>query len=528
MSELALDALLQQARDARQGGALEQAREICRVVLSLSPDDTRAMILLADLAADLRQIEEGLRWAERASAADPGNAAPHYSMGRLWELAGHPIRAEASYRQVISLEPAHARAHNNLGSVLSHQGKLDDALACYRRALLWDPDQPEANQNYAAMTSDATTLERAIQGYVRRTKRDPTDAKAFNDLANIYSGLGRYKEAMMNLDRAIALDPDHAEAHFNRAVLLLRGGDYAAGWKEYQWRWRLDGPLSAPNRRFSQSFWDGRDLADGALLLHGELALGESLQFVRYARLAAARCGRVIFECMPPLKALLQGVEGVGQVTTPGDALPTFAAHAPLMVLPQLFGTTLQNIPWTGPYIRADPGRIEQARPLFGAGNTARLKVGLAWTGNPTHAYNRDRSIALAALAPLQQVPGVTFYSLQKGGAASAGPDAPLRLIDLTAHERDFLDTAAFVSCLDLVIAVDSMISHLAGALGVPVWVLLYRFPDWRHHLERPDNPWYPTMRLYRQTQEGVWENVVQRVADDLRLLALGSRPNAE
>lgn len=513
------DALLQQASDARHGGAPAQAREICLAVLSRSPDDTRAMTLIADIAADMRQVEEGMRWAQRAIAADPGNAAPHYAMGRLWELAGQLDRAEASYRRVISLDPEHARGHNNLGSVLSYQGRLDEALACYRQALLWDPEQPEANQNYAAMTNDAATQELAIQGYARQTKRDPTDARAFNNLANIFAGLGRHEDAMMNLDRAIALDPDRADAHYSRSVLLLSGGDYAAGWKEYQWRWRLDSPLSAPAWRFSQPFWDGRDLAGGALLLHGELALGESLQFVRYARLAAARCGSVIFECAARLRPLLQGVEGVGRITTPDGPLPPFAAHVPLFALPYLFGTTLQTIPWTGPYLHADARRIEQSRPLFDSASPARLRVGLAWSGNPNMPYNRDRSIALAALAPLRDVPGVTFYSLQKGDAASVSPDAPIRLTDLTAHERDFLDTAAFVSHLDLVITVDSMISHLAGALGKPVWVLLNRVPDWRHHRERPDNPWYPTMRLYRQTHEGEWADVVERVASDLRSL---------
>ena len=516
----AFDALLEQASEARDAGAPEQAREICLAVLSKSPGAVSALTLMADIAADMRQVEEGLHWAQRAIAAGPGNAAPHYSMGRLSELAGRPDQAEASYRRVIGLDPSHARAHNNLGGLLSDQGRLNEALACYEQALRWDPDQPEANQNYAAITNDAATRERAIQAYVRQLQRDPTDARAFNNLGKIYAELGRYGEAMANLDRAVALDPDLAEAHYSRALVLLTQGDYTAGWKEYEWRWRLDSPMSAPARRFAQPFWDGRDLAGGTLLLHGDLALGESLQFVRYARLAAARCGSVIFECAAHLGPVLQGVEGVGRVVTPLAALPPLAAHIPLFALPRLFGTTLQNIPWTGPYLHADPGRVEQSRLLFDTKAARRLRVGLAWSGNPNLPYNRERSIPLAALAPLQEVPGVTFYSLQKGDAASVGPAAPMRLVDLTAHERDFLDTVAFVSRLDLVICVDSMISHLAGALGRPVWVLLTRVPDWRHHEERPDNPWYPTMHLYRQAHRGQWSDVVQRIASDLRLLA--------
>jgi tetratricopeptide (TPR) repeat protein len=515
-----LDALLAQAASARYGGAPEQAREICLEVLSQSPGDVRAMTLIADIAADMRQIEEGMRWAERAAASDPGSAAPRYSMGRLWELASQPDRAEASYRQAISLDPAHARAYNNLGGVLRHMHRFDEALACYRQALLLDPQQPEANQNYASMTGDAATLERALEGFLRQVRKDPTDARAFTNLASAYSVMGRHEDAMKNLDRAIALDPDLAEAHVMRAMSRLIEGDYEAGWKEYAWRWRLDSPASAPGRRFAQPFWDGRDLAGGALLLHGELPLGESLQFVRYARLAASRGANVIFECAPALRSLLLGVEGVGQVTTPEDVLPPFAAHLPLYELPRLFGTTLQNIPWNGPYIHAEPVRIERARQLLDYSGAARVRVGLSWSGNPKNPTNSIRSTTLAALAPLQRVSGARFYGLQKGEAASPGANVPMRPIDLTAHERDFLDTAAFVSALDLVITVDTMIAHLAGALGKPVWVLLSREPDWRFHRERADNPWYPTMRLYRQKKDGEWTDVIEHVASDLRALA--------
>ena len=513
-----LAALLQRADRALREGAPDEARQICLAVLRRSPDEPHALSLMASMAADLSQVEEGLRWANLATAADPGAAAPYYSTGRLWELAGRPERAEASYRRAISLDPKHAKAHNNLGCVLSLQGRLDEALDCYRRALQLDPEQPEANQNYAALTSDPGALEAAIQGYLRQTQKDPTDARAFNNLANIYVGLGRNAEAMANLERAIALDPNRAEAHYSRSLLLLSEGDYAAGWREYEWRWRLDNPLSAPARRFPQPIWDGRDLGGGALLMHGELALGESVQFVRYARLAAARCGSVIFECAPRLRPLLQSVEGVAQITTPGEALPPFVAHIPLFGLPRVFGTTLQNIPWNGPYIRADPRRVAEWRPLIESAGEARFRVGLVWSGNPQHPYNRDRSIALEALAPLQRVPGVALYSLQTGAAAAnAGPKAaPMSLIDLTTHERDFLDTVALISHLDLVITVDTMISALAGAMGAQVWVLLSRIPDWRHHLERSDNPWYPTMHLYRQTRDGQWSDVVERIAKDL------------
>jgi hypothetical protein len=266
--------------------------------------------------------------------------------------------------------------------------------------------------------------------------------------------------------------------------------------------------------------WDGRNI-DGAVLLHGEPPFGDSIQFVRYARLVAERCKSVIFECAPELKALLQSVEGVAQVIALGETVPPFAAHAPLSILPRLFDTTLENVPWRGPYIHPDPARADQWRGVLGLRGPRRIKVGVVWTGNPNHPGNLDRSIPPERLAPLTQVPGIEFYSLQKGRDAEAQrAAAALHFVDLTDRMRDFSDTAAFISQLDLVISVDTAVAHLAGAMGARVWVLLNRIPEWRYHLHRSDNPWYPTMRLYRQSRDGDWETVIEHVATDLRGLA--------
>jgi tetratricopeptide (TPR) repeat protein len=513
-------ALLREANALRER-APERAQQIGLAILKRSPDDVQALSLLANVAADLGRVEEGLRWADKGIAADPSAPAPYYCKGRLWDLAGRLDQAEASYRKVLDLDQGHAKAHNNLGCVLTLQGRHDEALLCYRQALRLEPGLAEANQNFAGRINDAQARETAVHAYQTQIRNDPADARAHLNLAKIYAGQGSTTEAMECVDRSIELDPDHAESHLCKALLLLIQGEYAAGWREYEWRWQLKGPLGDPARRFDQAMWDGRNLGGGALLMHGELALGEPLQFARYARLAAERCGSVIIECAPRVKALLLGVEGVGQTIAPGEALPHFAAHIPLYGLPRLFGTTLQNIHWNGPYIRPDPRRIDHWRSLIKITGTARFRVGLAWSGNRQIPYNADRSIELLSLAALLSIPGAAFYSLQKDGAADIASlrPAPGILLDLTAHEHDLLDTAAFISQLDLVITVDTMISALAGAMGARVWVLLCRVPDWRHHLERADNPWYPTMRLYRQRREGEWAEVVDRVAEDLREL---------
>jgi hypothetical protein len=260
---------------------------------------------------------------------------------------------------------------------------------------------------------------------------------------------------------------------------------------------------------------------DGPVLLHGEPPFGESLQFVRYAPLVAERCTGVIFECAAPLQRLLQGVSGISRTTTPAEALPPFSAHLPLFDLPRIFGTTLHTIPWQGPYVRAEATRVAEWRRLLEP-QREHLKVGLAWRGNPLNPNNHDRSIALGGLGPLGNLPGVSLYSLQKDRLETGTdfPPAGMKLIDFMPRIRDFSDTAALVSCLDLVISVDTAVAHLAGAMGVGTWVLLNRIPDWRYHLERTDNPWYPTMRLYRQQHEGNWPEVVDRVAADLERIA--------
>ena len=509
---------LEQAENAYQRGALDEARHSCLEILRSSPSDVRALCLLASIAADAKQIDDGMQWARKALAVEPRAAVPHYAMGRLWETAGRYADAEASYRTAVSLDPSHAKAHNNLGAVLHMQGKMDAALTCYRKALELDPAQPQANQNYAAFVRDPDAQELAIQGYLRQIADNPGDAAALNNLANTYVDLGRHEEALSCLERCIALEPGRAEAHFSKAFMLLLRGDYAAGWKEYEWRWRIDA-FNAGAQRFPQPLWDGRRLPGGTVLIHGESGFGDMLQFVRYAPLVAERCAAVVLECQPALVPLLQGFDGVRQVVAQGAPLPPFAAHVPLIMLPGIFRTTLQSVPWRGPYVHADAKRIAEWRALVASGDRTRLKVGLVWAGDPANWGDRKRSITLAMLAPLARVSGAMFYSLQKGkpSAEASAPPAGMKFIDHTARIRDFADTAALMSLLDIVISIDTSVAHLAGAMGVPTWVLLAFSADWRFHLERSDNPWYPTMRLFRQPSDGDWAGAIDRLVDELR-----------
>jgi len=509
--------LLQKAEAAYERCALDEARRLCAALLERRPGETRAMCLMASIAADAGQTEDGLRWAQRAAAADPDSASPHYVTGRLWQGAGRLPEAEASYRRAVQLQPGHARAQNNLGSVLHMQGKLEAALVAYRRALELDPSLPQANQNYASIVRDAGALARAAEDYRRHTQANPNDAQAFNDLGNTLRELGRHDEALAAYGRALTLNPGLAEAHFSRAFVQLLLGDYAQGWKEYEWRWRIPA-FNAPARRFAQPIWDGGALSRGNILLHAEQGLGDTLQFVRYASLVAQRCAGVMLECQAELQGLMEPVAGVQCVVAQGETLPAFAGHAPLLSLPGIFGTTLDSVPWAGPYVHADASRVASWRDAL-LPDEPRLRVGLVWAGRPQQWDDRKRTISLAMLAPLAAATGVTFYSLQKGAAAAeaAAPPAGMKLVDPSARIADFSDTAALASLLDLVITIDTSVAHLAGAMGLPVWVLTAHAPDWRYHLGREDNPWYPTMRLFRQERDGDWTGAIGRVAAALQ-----------
>ncbi|MGH8687901.1 MAG: tetratricopeptide repeat protein, partial [Burkholderiales bacterium] len=517
--------LVDEADRAYRAGDAVRAASLCRRATRVaSPAFARAAAMLAAIAADDGLVDDGLRWAEAARVADPRGASPAYVKGRLLQQAGRLAESEACYREAVASDPAHARAYNNLGSVLHMQGRLDDALAAYRRALDLDPSLPQANQNYASIVRDAGALERAAEEYRRAVLANPGDALALNDLGNTLRELGRHEESLEVFARALAIDPDLAQAHFSRSFVRLLCGDYAGGWKDYEWRWKIPA-FNSPVRRFALPLWDGRPRPRGTILLHAEQGLGDTLQFARYAALVAERCGTVVLESQPELAQLMRSVPGVGHVVARGDALPPFDAHAPLTSLPALFGTTLERIPWNGPYVRADPARAAQWDLAADAGN-ARLKVGLVWAGRPQQWDDRKRSLTLEQLAPLADAESVAFFSLQIGAAAlqAASPPAGMRLLDLTSRIADFSDTAALVSRLDLVITVDTSVAHLAGAMGAPAWVMVAHAPDWRYHLEREDMPWYPTMRLFRQERDGDWAGAIARVAAALRARAAAAR----
>jgi hypothetical protein len=325
---------------------------------------------------------------------------------------------------------------------------------------------------------------------------------------------------------ALRLDPQSASTHWNRALALLQGGDYARGWPEYEWRWRRPG--ARPRLSTDRPAWDGRPLEGRTILLWCEQGLGDAIQFARYAPRVQRQGGRVLLQCPGILRALFRTLPGVEAVLAEGEALPAFDVHAPLLSLPALLGTTLATVPAEVPYLSADPALVGAWRKKLAA--VPGLRVGVAWQGNPHHKWDRHRSVHLAAFAPLARVGGVRLVSLQKGPGAEqlAALRGRLPVVDFgddLGASGPYPDTAALMRGLDLVVTVDTATAHLAGALGVPVWVPLSTIVDWRWLLGREDSPWYPTMRLFRQAQLGDWGPVFARLAEELRALVTGGPP---
>lgn len=298
---------------------------------------------------------------------------------------------------------------------------------------------------------------------------------------------GRPEESIVILRQALTLHPDSPETRWNLGISLLLAGDLENGWPQYERRWDVPG-LQEARRHTSVPAWDGRELHGKRLLLWAEQGLGDTIQFVRYAGLVAKRGGRIVLQVQPELKQLFQGLPAVEALVTIDEPSPEVDAQCPLLSLPLILGTTLATIPAAVPYLTPDPRRVEGWRSRLGA-DAGQLKVGLVWAGRPTHINDRNRSISLAALAPLSRIPNARFFSLQKGKAAEQAPPAGLSLTDWTHELTDLADTAALVSHRDLIVTVDTSIEHLAGALGKRTWLLLPFAPDWRWMLGRYDSP---------------------------------------
>lgn len=506
---------------AVNAGHHEEAVQFFSRAIALSPEKA---VYYCDIGVAYRrmgQLERAVEYYRAGLARQENFVGLHLNLGEALSQLRRFNEAIAGYRRVLELTPDHAPTLCDLGVMLSHRGDWEDAVAHFRRAAALDPNLRPAANNLGWALTNLEQYTEAIAVLTAARDREPDAPITRKNLGNALFRSGRFAEAERCYREWVARHPLDGTAHRSLGHVLLSLGQFAEGWREFEWR-QADVDFTEGHRSFSVPRWDGRPIPGGTLLLHAEQGFGDALNFARYLPYACERSGaqRVIVECPRALDRLMRQSYGppveftiYQQGHEPGPQ--PFDCYATALSLPFILGM-YEPLTMPQPYLQLDPAWREAWRERLGAATG--LRVGLVWAGNANHVNDWRRSIDARRLLPLlTSHPTIRFYSLQLEAPNDSGQvlrDAGL--IDLAQHITDFADTAAFVSELDLIIAVDTAIVHLAGALGRPVWTLLPLAPDWRWGLEREDTPWYPTMRLFRQKRAGDWDEVIQRVDEAL------------
>ena len=501
-------------RDSGRAGAAE---EHLRAALRLRPGFPEASANLGRLLRDGGRPAEAAECFGAAARSRPDDVGARLELAAALRALHRPAEAAEHLRAALRSRPDDVAARVELGGALHDMGHFAEAADSFRAALRSQPDLPDAQLGLGTVLGVLGQFDEAEASLRDALRLRPGLAEAHNALGDVHRSLGRPEAAEASLREALRLRSDFPEARTNLAFALLQAGRFAEGWAEHEQRGRAR-PWVARTRHFAQPRWRGELLAGRALLLHAEQGMGDTIQFCRYAALIEG--GEVVLEVQPPLVRLLSGLPGAARVVTRGETLPPFDVHCPLMSLPHVFGTTPDTVPAAIPYLGAAPAAVAAWRERL-AGLPPGLRVGLCWAGDPAMSADGRRSVPPDALAPLAGIAGVRFVSLQKGAAARRPPPG-LRMLDDAPALRDFADTAALVSALDLVVSADTAVLHLAGALGRPVW-LLDRFDScWRWLSGRRDSPWYPTLRRFPQPAPGDWAGAIGPLRDALAALAAG------
>ncbi|MBI3838864.1 MAG: tetratricopeptide repeat protein [Planctomycetia bacterium] len=533
-----------------------QAEATLRQVLEIDPHHVEANFRLGSLWHAQGKLAEAAQALQLAVVANPRHADAQNNLGCAFRGLDRFDQAEQCFRLALAAKPDFAEAHNNLGSVLQQKKEYEAAAQCYQSAIDLRPDFAEAFNNWGSLCQDQKQFDSAMDYYRKALALQPDSADTLANLGTVLQMqgkpaesiayhrraltirpdnhqshfslgaalhlLGQEDEALASYAEAIRIKPDYAEAYHNRSFVRLSQGDLAAGWPDYEWRLKCK---DYKGRRFDAPTWNGSPLAGRTLLVHAEQGLGDALQFIRYVKLAEQSGGEVIVEVQPALVRLLQA-SGFGRVIGGGSPLPRFDLHIHLLSLPGIFNTTLESVPADVPYLAADPPLIATWRQRLDS--YPGFKIGIAWQGNAAYTFDHFRSIRLSEFAPLAEVEGVTIISLQKNAgleqlAALADRFTAVELGSSLDNEAGaFMDTAAVMRNLDLVVTCDTSILHLAGGLGVPVWAALSSASEWRWMKDRSTSPWYPTMRLFRQRRLDDWRGVFLEMQTELTKLLVG------
>lgn len=540
-----------------EAGCFEAAQQEIMAGVRAEPRNPELYNALGNLMDAQQRYDEALLYFDKALAIQPDFAVAWFNKGNTYKRMECYDAAIEAYREHLKLQPDFVRAWLNLGFALEKQEQPEQAEQCYRQAMELAPDEPDAffflaNQLYVlkryeeaisclgqALSRDDSLFllwnllglitqaqgdyRRSIEAYRRALQIRPDYAPAFSNLGVAYRSLVLLEEAITCCRQAVRLDPAKADSRWNLSIALLHAGQYEEGWQEYEWRWQKDPPTRRGHT--DKPLWGGEPLSGKTILVHCEQGYGDTLQFVRFIPILAQQGARVVFECNDAsLKELLSRVEGIAEIYARGEALPPVDFQITVMSLPWRLRIGLQDIPGAAGYLRADPAKrrlwksvVQQSTPP-----AAVLRVGIVWAGNKVHGHDHYRSVAFEQLQPLLQVPRIAFYSLQLGERGDEAT-ADARLINLTSHIQSFDDTAALISNLDLVISVDSAVAHLAGAMGVPVWILVAAVSDWRWLRGRTDSPWYTAATIFRQERINDWAPVISRCCDRLEKIVKNS-----
>ena len=513
-----LSRLQRQAYNSFQRGDLGRAEKLCAGILEHRPEDFDALHLLGVLNFRRHRLVEALRFLTQALRINSGSAEAMSNLGLALHATERFEEAIAWYRTALGIAPDHPEILYNLGNACLEQGRIDEALANFDAVLAKNPGHAGALVNKGNALLRFNQPVKAIASYDNALAVLPAHPQILTNRGHALRRLDRPGDALADFEAALAAGPEFAEAHFEAAMTRLSLGDFDAGWKSYEWRWRT-GAFARQRRQFQAPLWLGDVPVSGkTILLHAEQGMGDTIQFIRYAPLLAGRGAKVVCEVQPELLPLLAELKDV-TIIARGDPLPAFDLHCPLLSLPLAFATKPETIPATVPYLAVPAERAAEWRDRLPPSGP---RAGFVWSGQLSHKNDINRSIPLARLAALFADPPVQCLSLQSDLRDADGE--VLRglpnLVDLGSAFRDFADTAAAISLLDVVISVDTAVAHLAGALGKPVVILLPHAADFRWLRGREDSPCFPTVKLFRQPAFGDWDSVIGRVHGELRRLS--------
>ncbi len=494
------------------------ATDYYRKALELKPDMVEALCNLGNALREQGLYQQAINSYKKSQSVNPRLPDIYNNMGLAYHLQEQYDSAEACFRKAITLNPDYVEAYNNLGNVYRDITDFKAAIVSYQRALSLAPDNTTINYNLGLLFHSRGAEDDAIGCYQKAVENFPPIADAYNNLGKLYQDWNQPDRAIYHFDKAIELDPEHYDAHFNRSLSLLATGRFEEGWKAYEWRFKRDGWQKIYPHRLEDPRWDGRKFPGKSLFVHSEQGFGDTIWLIRYLPMVKSLGGHLILETRNELIDLLQNFAGIDQLVSMSVDHPPRAAydfHIPLMSLPGIFGTTLQTIPASLPYLYASHIKREQwAAHITGSG----IKIGLVWAAKSTNEHGR--SCPLEKFLQLCNLNNVQIYGLQKGGEADQVDALPADINNLGPSFETFADTAGAIACLDLVISVDTAVAHLAGAMGIPVWILLPYAADWKWLMDRNDSPWYPTMRLFRQPRPGDWESAMSMLIVELKQLA--------